>query len=67
MDIKTYKSAYNKSHLVEIAKAVGSSYEYVWEQLAGGHSQAGVAMAVKIEKATGGKVSRQEIRPDIYL
>jgi DNA-binding transcriptional regulator YdaS (Cro superfamily) len=67
MNLKTYKTAHDKPHLLEICSKVGSSYEYVWEQLTGSHSKASASMAIKIEKATGGKVSRQEIRPDIYL
>lgn len=66
MKLKTYKRLHDKPHLLEIAAQVGSSYEYIWEQLPGGHSKASPELAKKIEKATSGKVSRSDLRPDIY-
>lgn len=70
MNLNAYKQRHlaknNKQHLVDIADQVGSSYAYIWDQLAGGFSRASPQMAVRLEKALRGKVKRSTIRPDIY-
>lgn len=47
----------------KVSKAGSVGYLY---QLAGGHRQASPELAKKIEEATGGLVTRRELRPDIF-
>lgn len=49
----------------ELAAAVGSHPDYLW-QIATARRKAGHALARAIEEATEGKVSRCELRPDIF-
>lgn len=49
----------------EAATAAGTSVEYLRQVLACGRSP-GAPMAKAIEKALGGQVTRQQLRPDIF-
>lgn len=48
-----------------LAEAVESVPAYL-SQIAHGHRKASPKLALAIERATGGAVSRHELRPDIY-
>ena len=48
-----------------IASALDTSPAYVY-QLANGHRRVTAEMAARIELATGKKVTRHDLRPDIY-
>ncbi len=50
---------------LELAKKVGTTVAYLYK-LAGGHGKAGWSICPRIEQATGGQVTRHELRPDIY-
>ena len=50
---------------IKFAEAVGISQGLV-SQLVNGEKRPGWKTAIKIEKATGGKISREELRPDIF-
>jgi len=47
----------------QLAERIGSSAAYV-SQISTGHRRASPRMAVKIEAASGGLVSRRDLRPD---
>ena len=49
----------------QLAARVDSSSGYLY-LLAGGHRKASPTLARKIEEATGGAVTRHELRPDIF-
>jgi DNA-binding transcriptional regulator YdaS (Cro superfamily) len=50
-----------------LAKRVGTSPEYLWQIATGWNDRkAGPAMAQKIDAATGGKISKSELRPDLW-
>lgn len=49
----------------EIANAVGSSPAYI-SQIAYGHRDPSPVLAQEIERATGGAVTRGDLRPDVY-
>lgn len=48
-----------------LAEAVGTNERYLW-QIATGRRKASPALAKRIETATGGKVKKAELRPDIW-
>ncbi|WP_263147747.1 helix-turn-helix domain-containing protein [Pseudomonas sp. RIT-PI-AD] len=50
---------------VEAASAAGTSVEYLRQVLACGRPP-GAPMAKAIEKALGGRVTRQQLRPDVF-
>ncbi|MCP3850627.1 MAG: hypothetical protein GY694_10395 [Gammaproteobacteria bacterium] len=49
----------------QFAEKINSSVNYL-NQLANGHKVAGVKGALKIEKATGGIVTRADILPELF-
>lgn len=50
-----------------LAEAVGTSPEYLWQMATGWRGKrASRVMALAIERATNGTVTRQELRPDIW-
>lgn len=59
-------SEYSEKHgRAELAEALKTSPAYV-SQLASGHRRITAEMAIKIERATNGEVTRHELRPDLY-
>lgn len=64
MDLKTY---FEKTDVAqtELARKIGVTPGMVWQWV---HSHRPIAAenVLKIEKATEGKVSRHELRPDLY-
>jgi len=65
MDFRTYYLALSPRDKRRLAKALGTSVAYL-SQLAHGHRRAGVRILTAIEPATGGRVRREELRPDIF-
>lgn len=51
--------------LARVAAAAGCSTGTLY-MIAKGHKQAGPKLAQSIETATGGEVTRKDLRPDIY-
>lgn len=50
---------------VALAKAAKTKQVYL-THVARGYSKASYKLAIRIETATGGKVSRHDLRPDIF-
>lgn len=65
MDLNTYISDTNARRL--LAEEVGTSTGYLWQMATGWRGKrASRIMAIAIERATNGAVTRQELRPDIW-
>lgn len=62
MKLKTYLESSNPDAL---ARAAGTKAIYL-SQLASGHRKASHKLAKRIETATKGVVTRQDLRPDIF-
>lgn len=54
-----------KNGRADLADTLKTSPAYV-SQLMGGHRRITAEMAIKIERATNGEVTRHEMRPDLY-
>lgn len=65
MDIRTWLSGADKPERERVAREAGTSVAYFF-QLAGGHRNASIELAKRIERATGGLVSRRDLRPDFF-
>ena len=65
MDLKKFLNSITKQERESIASSSGTTVDYFW-QLSGGHRKAGPLLAIKIEEVTSGKVSRHDLRPDIF-
>lgn len=64
MKLSKYLSSQKVSQ-TELARRVGVSQGMVWQWL-NGVRQVSAEKVLTVEEATGGMVSRHEIRPDIY-
>lgn len=64
MNIPEYLEA-NGLQQAEFARQLGVSPGLVWQWL-NGETKVTAERAVQIEAATGGQVTREEIRPDLY-
>lgn len=62
MNLKSYLTQIDP---VALAKAAGTKPVYL-SQLASGHRKASHKLAKRIEHASKGKVTRQDLRPDIF-
>ena len=66
MNFRDYWRSIDKPARSRVADRAETSVEYLI-QIAGGHSRPSAAMCVRLEIATGGKVTREELRPDLFL
>lgn len=65
MDLQTYIET--PARLSQLAADVGTSPGWIWQIATGWRGKrASAEMAVKIETATAGEVSRAELRPDLF-
>lgn len=62
----SYMSALSIPDRAKFAAKVGTTVDYLMHQVGGGHRRASPELAKRIEKLTQGKVSRRDLRPDIY-
>lgn len=65
MDMKNYLKNHTKAEREALAARCGTSVEYFW-QIAGGHRKPSHGLAIRLEEASGGAVTREGLRPDIY-
>ncbi len=65
MKLKTYLSACTRQEKATLVEKLNTSLAYL-SQLANGHRKAGASILLKIELATSGKVTPQDLRPDLY-
>lgn len=66
MNLKDFLRTLAPDEREAFAEAANTSVAYLY-QLAGGHRDASAKMAVKIEKASQGAVTRRELRPDYFF
>lgn len=65
MNMKEFIKSLNKSDRELIAKKAGTTDDYLF-QIAGGHRNPSAALAKKLEIASGGVITRADLRPDIF-
>jgi DNA-binding transcriptional regulator YdaS (Cro superfamily) len=65
MDMRTYLNSLTPQDRETFAGKCETTVDYFW-QIAGKHRNAGPALAKRINKHSGGAVTLQELRPDIY-
>ena len=65
MDMKKYFTELSPEAKKSLALAVDTSVAYL-SPIANGHRSAGIPMAKLIEEKSGGIVTKEELRPDVY-
>lgn len=65
MDMRQYLDTYGKDAVETLAGRAESSYAYL-SQIAYGHRSPSPKLAKKLEELTDGKLTRYELRPDVY-
>ena len=64
MELKTYLSNLKRGGISKLANALGISSSYL-SQLSSGLAPVSPERCIEIEKATGGAVRCEELRPDV--
>jgi DNA-binding transcriptional regulator YdaS (Cro superfamily) len=64
MSLKTYLKALSQDERETFAAACETTVGQL-TQVAGGHRRAGEALAINIERESGGKVRCEDLRPDV--
>lgn len=62
MNLKEYFTKLNRGEATRLSKEIGVSISFL-SQIASGSSKAPIKYCLRIEKATGGGVTRQDLRP----
>ena len=65
MNIKTFIKSTPKTERQRIAALAGTTDAY-FSQLAGGHRKPSLALAKRIEEASGKLITRQELLPEAF-
>lgn len=70
MDMKQFiksfeRSAEGREELESFAERVGSSVGYL-RQIAGNHRKPSAEFTIKLEEESGGKLRREDLRPDFW-
>lgn len=65
MDLKAFMANLATAEKRTLAEHAGTKLIYLY-QIAGGFSTLSARLAIRIEHATNGTVTRQELRPDIF-
>lgn len=65
MKLRQYLDELKPEARRSFADRVGTTMDYFY-QLTGGHRKPSVELVKRIESESGGKVTRYELRPDIY-
>lgn len=63
MDLLAYIS--DMGRRVELARQVRKNRVYLW-QVATGRRRASTELAIEIERATAGEVTKESLRPDVW-
>lgn len=63
--MRAYLNSITPEERENVAERCDTSVDYFW-QIAGKHRNPSTKLAMKIEKHTGGKVTRHDLRPDVY-
>lgn len=65
MDAKTFYETYGTAESERVAKEAGTSLGY-FRLIVGGHRKPGPAMVRRLVIASGGMMSREDLRPDWF-
>ena len=65
MDMKTYIKKEGRDAAARLAKKAGTKYVYL-TQIASGFRKPSGRLTLLLEHHSGGMLSRQELRPDLY-
>lgn len=65
MDAKKFYEEFGKKEAERVAIEAGTTMEY-FKQLMYGNRNPSHKLAVKLETSSGGRMTRQRLRPDIY-
>ena len=65
MDMKEYIKTEGRDAAKHLASRVGTKYVYL-SQIASGFRKPSNILAVAIERETEGRITRRELRPDLY-
>ena len=66
MDLLEFKKKYKSGRFNGVARRSGTTPDYL-KQIAYGYRKPSGVLARRIEKATEGMITREELRPDIFL
>ena len=64
MDLREWLAGASAEERERVAREANSSVAYLW-QLAGGHRRPSLEKSLRIEKATGGDLKVEDLRPDL--
>lgn len=65
MDVKTYLAETDRAAATTMATKAGTTYDYLI-QLAGNHRKPSPDLARKLAKASRGRLTLPELRPDLW-
>ncbi|MCU7936321.1 MAG: helix-turn-helix domain-containing protein [Candidatus Thiodiazotropha sp. (ex Dulcina madagascariensis)] len=65
MDMKRYIETEGREAAIRLAKKAGTKYVYL-SQIASGFRKPSGRLTLALERLSGGKLTRHELRPDLY-
>ena len=65
MEFKDFVKGLNREEREVYAAAAGTTVDYLW-QISGGFSKPSGLLARRLADESGGKVRREDLRPDIF-
>lgn len=65
MNAHEYHIEHDRADIDEMCAAAGTNYAY-WRQIAYGHRKPSWQMAQRLAKASGGRLTVRDLRPDIH-
>ena len=66
MDAKTFLKSASMQERERVAADAGTTVAYLW-QLAGGHSKPSARLAIRLEAASAGKMTREDLLPEFFV
>lgn len=66
MDCKAFLKSYSIEERERVAKRAGTTVAYL-KQIAGGHSRPSADLAVRLELASDGRMTREDLLPDLFV
>lgn len=66
MDVKEFLRSTDKPERERVAKRANTTVAYLF-QLSGGFSRPSATMCLRLETASDGRMTREELRPDLFL
>lgn len=66
MDCKTFLKSTPIDERERVARRAGTTVAYL-KQIAGGHSRPSADLAVRLESASDGRMTREDLLPDLFV